>query len=60
MDQERRIVAVGLLTADDLHRLGAGFTRVFPVDQAPCFNDLLAAIDQADKALKAEPAPGRN
>lgn len=47
-----RIVAVGLLTQADLDVLGAGFTRLFPADPAPCFNDLLAAIDRSDRELQ--------
>ena len=48
---EERIVAVGLLTEADLRLLGAGFTRLFPVDETPCFGQLLAAIDDADREL---------
>lgn len=42
-----RIVAVGLLTARDLEVLGSGFRRVFPLDPAAEFDDLLLAIDRA-------------
>jgi len=49
---EERIVAVGLLTQRDLEVLGHGFSRLWPVDQTPCFTDLLEAIDQADEELK--------
>jgi hypothetical protein len=49
-----RIVAVGLLTQADLIRLGPTFSRVWPVDQTPCFSDLLRAIDNADRALWRE------
>lgn len=48
------IVAVGLLTASDLERLGSSFNRVYPVDQAPRFGDLLQAIDEADRKLHRE------
>ena len=48
------IVAVGLLTFEDLQRLGPTFARAWPVDQSPCFNGLLAAIDEADRALWRE------
>ena len=47
-----RIVAVGLLTEFDLNRLGDTFTRLWPVDDVPCFEDLLAAIDEADRQLQ--------
>ena len=43
-----RIVAVGLLTQRDLNLLGPTFDRAWPVDEAPSFNELLRAIDQAD------------
>ncbi len=58
------ILAVGLLTHRDLTVLGPTFTRLWPVDQAPAFNELLRAIDEADAELRrAESAkqaePGR-
>ena len=46
-----RIIGVALLTAQDLDRLGQGFDRWYPVDETPCFHDLLAAIDDADREL---------
>jgi len=42
------------LTQSDLDMLGQGFRRYFPVNQDPCFIDLIAAIDEADKTLPAE------
>ena len=47
-----RIVAVGLLTAGELARLGLGLDRVWPIDDAPCFEGLIAAIDAADRRFK--------
>jgi hypothetical protein len=55
MDQER-IVAVGLLTSQDLSVLGPAFDRAWPVEEAPSFNELLRAIDEADKVLKSRAA----
>jgi hypothetical protein len=49
---QQRIIAVGLLTQGDLALLGPTFTRVWPVDEAPCFNGLLRAIDEADRELR--------
>jgi hypothetical protein len=46
-----RIVAVGLLTNRDVAMLGSTFDRLWSVEQAPCFTDLLKAIDQADGEL---------
>jgi hypothetical protein len=46
-----RIVAVGLLTEHDMSVLGPSFTRVWPVDETPCFEGLLQAIDEADRQL---------
>lgn len=54
MVSAERIVAVGLLTEQDLERLGQEFDRYFPVPIDPCFTDLLAAIDEADQALVRE------
>lgn len=53
MDQER-IVAVGLLTNQDLSVLGPAFDRAWPVEEAPSFNELLRAIDQADEVLRSQ------
>lgn len=49
-----RIIAVGLLTQRDLNLLGVGFSRAYPVDQTPCFSELLRAIDEADRDLWIE------
>jgi len=47
-----RIVAVGLLTERDLRLLGARFDRLWPVEDAPEFVELLRAIDAADEELQ--------
>ena len=47
-----RIVAVGLLTRRDLDVLGPAFNRIWPVEEAPHFNELLRAIDDADQRLQ--------
>ena len=49
-----RIVAVGLLTKRELSVLGPAFDRAWPVEEAPSFNELLRAIDDADQRFKAE------
>jgi hypothetical protein len=49
-----RIVAVGLLTRQDLNLLGPTFDRVWPVEEAPSFNELLKAIDEADRRFEGE------
>lgn len=51
---EQRIVAVGLLTEQDLDRLGHTFTRLWPVENAPCFEELLGAIDQAERQFNLD------
>ena len=56
-----RIVAVGLLTKRDLRLLGPTFDRAWPVEEAPAFNELLRAIDEADgrrHGTRAEPTSG--
>ena len=50
----QRIVAVGLLTKHDLDLLGPSFDRVWPVENAPSFDQLLRAIDDADNRLQQE------
>ena len=47
-----RIVAVGLLTRRELDVLGPSFDRVWPVEEAPHFTELLRAIDEADRKLE--------
>ena len=47
----QRIVAVALLTKRDLNILGPSFDRIWPVEQAPSFSELLRAIDDADRRL---------
>ena len=56
------IVAIGLLTREDLALLGPQFERAYPVDQAPCFGELIHAIDEAERELwrardSAQPGP---
>lgn len=50
-----RIVAVGLLTSRDLMMLGPTFDRIWPVEEAPHFHQLLRAIDDADRKLETKP-----
>ena len=47
-----RIVAVGLLTRNDVRLLGPTFDRLWPVEDAPAFSELLEAIDDADRQLR--------
>lgn len=49
-----RVIAIGLLTARDLDRLGTGFGRAYPIEETPCFGELLRAIDAADRELWRE------
>lgn len=49
-----RIVAVGLLTEDNLSCLGESLKRSWKVDETPCFGNLLSAIDEADRELWRE------
>jgi len=46
------IVAVGLLTKNDIDVLGPGFTRLWPVDESPDFAGLLRAIDEAEQDVR--------
>ena len=52
---QERIVAIGLLTKQDLTLLGPTFDRVWPVEEAPSFDQLLRAIDDAAQALAGKP-----
>jgi hypothetical protein len=49
-----KIVALGLVIQNDLECLGTGFRRAFPVDQTPCFSELLRRIDEAERELWSE------
>jgi hypothetical protein len=51
---DERIVAVGLLTQQDLSLLGPTFERAWPVEEAPSFSELLRAIDEADRRLATQ------
>ena len=55
-----RIVAVGLLTRQDLSLLGPTFDRAWPVEEAPSFHELLRAIDEADQRLQHAGASKRH
>jgi hypothetical protein len=46
MTDDNRIVAVGLLSVQDLERLGSGFDRAYPVAGDHAFADLISALDQ--------------
>lgn len=52
---QERIVAVGLLTQQDLNVLGPTFQRAWPVEDAPSFEGLLRAIDEAERKLQKSP-----
>ncbi|HEY8591546.1 MAG TPA: hypothetical protein VIL42_01630 [Sphingomicrobium sp.] len=49
-----RIIAVGLLTQRDVTLLGPTFDRLWPVEDAPEFEDLLKAIDDAERQAARE------
>lgn len=51
MPDHDRIVAIGLLTQRDVFALGHDLSRVYPIDEMPCFGALLGAIDDADRAF---------
>lgn len=55
-----QIVAIGLLTPDDLDRLGKNFTRHFPVIQDDTFADLLAKLDEVTKTKVSDGMPESN
>ena len=57
MDTREDIVAIGLLTQDDIRRLGANFSRLFPVPRDGAFDDLIKAIDDADRQHRQKERP---
>ncbi|MBA3678362.1 MAG: hypothetical protein H0W74_13335 [Sphingosinicella sp.] len=48
---KERIVAIGLLTSRDVEMLGDSFNRLWPVEETPCFSQLIQAIDEAERDL---------
>jgi hypothetical protein len=48
-ESKRRIVAVALLTQEQLDMLGDSLKKVYRIDETPCFPELLEAIDEADR-----------
>jgi len=48
---ERQIITVGPLTQHELQLLGVGFSRAWPIDDTPCFDRLLQAIDGAQREM---------
>ena len=52
-NESNHLVAVALLTQRDVDLLGATFERLWPVEDASCFADLLRAIDEADRVEDA-------
>lgn len=49
----KRIVAVGLLTEEDVALLGKGFKRLFPVSNDAAFDDLLAKLDSVNPVAQS-------
>ncbi|RYE03328.1 MAG: hypothetical protein EOP61_05070 [Sphingomonadales bacterium] len=43
-----RVVSVGFLTQNDLHRLGATFERHFPIADDNLFAELISKLDKID------------
>ena len=50
----KRIVAIGLLTQQDVDLLGPTFDQLWAVEESPSFAGLLEAIDAADRELARE------
>ncbi|HWV13446.1 MAG TPA: hypothetical protein VN110_09145 [Sphingobium sp.] len=55
MDTRDDIVAIGLLTQNDIRRLGNSFSRLFPLPRDGAFDDLIKAIDEADREREQRP-----
>lgn len=54
MTERPNHVAVALLTQADLDLLGSGFRSAIPVEDATGFDDLLKAIDTAERRSFAQ------
>ncbi|ANI79867.1 MULTISPECIES: hypothetical protein [Sphingobium] len=55
MDTRDPIIAIGLLTQDDVRRLGENFSRLFPIPRDGAFDELIKAIDDADQQKDLRP-----
>ena len=51
---DEKIVAIALLTQGDLKRLGGTLAKVWPVHNAPEFEELLQAIDDAERHVSKQ------
>jgi hypothetical protein len=49
-EEDEAIYAVALVTRGELNKLGPAFDRAWPVDNAPSFEELLAAMDKVEHA----------
>jgi hypothetical protein len=50
MDEDERIVAIGLLTEKEFRTLGQDLKQIYPVSDDHQFDDLLAAIERVTQA----------
>jgi hypothetical protein len=55
-EEDEAIYAVALLTCGELTLLGPAFARAWPVEKTSCFGELLAKIDDADRAIRSRQA----
>ena len=47
MKAKGEIAAVALLTREDVKRFGFMLSKVYRVDDTPCFEELISALDRA-------------
>ena len=57
VNQNKRIIAFGLLTQHDLDLLGPTFDRAWPVEDDHSFEELLRKLDEVDVRREAAPSP---
>ena len=44
------IVAIALLTQEDLKTLGGSFQRAYSIDEVPCFQELIRQLDEVESS----------
>lgn len=54
VSKRKGIVALALLTREQVKALGDNFELIYPIDETPCFGALLQAIDEADREIWRE------
>ena len=53
MSAKNEIVAIALLSREDVKRFGFMLSKVYRIDETPSFEELLHALDRAEERLRS-------